>query len=210
MVVPSLAYRRWIPQITDPYPEIKSRLWEMAIGNAMSCKRIAEVSELDDGHAFTLGLFHGIGMIVVTRLYFRLFDQLQREALIEAHNEKKREEHAALTKIVPSGEYLIGLLDTFALQVSADMIAKMGMKRVFIANAMKEVADDLPITHLSPMGKVLLQGLAYNRYRMLKTYRLINMEEAKAYLRQFQMPPGALSVLKTTDLRHLNLKMEDD
>ena len=107
MVVPSLAYRRWIPQITDPYPEIKTRLWDISVGTGVACKRVAEVSDLDDGHAFILGMFSDIGRIVVARLYFRLFDEVQREALIEAHHAKKREEHAALTKITPSGDFLI-------------------------------------------------------------------------------------------------------
>lgn len=210
MVVPSLAFRRWIPQITDPYPEIKSRLWEVAIGTAMSCKRIAEVSKLDEGHAFTLGLFHDIGKLVVTRLYFRLFDEQQREALIEAHETKKREEHAALAKITPSSDFLIQLMERFSPDISAQLIAKMNMRRVFIANAADEFARDLPHAEMSPMGRVLMQGTAYNRYRMLKAYKLITMDEAKAYLRHTQMPAGALSLLKTTDLRHLNLNMDDD
>lgn len=209
MVVPSLALRRWIPQITDPFPEIKTRIWESAVGTALTCKKIAEVSKVDPGHAFTLGLFHDIGRIVVIRLYFRLFDEVQREALIEAHDEKKREEYAALTKITPSSEFIVGLLERFATPLTARLVGKMQMKRVFIGNAMQEYADNMPLSEMSDLGKVLKQGAAYNRYRMLKHYKLINMEEAKGYLRQFQFPPGALSELKTTDIRHLNLQMDE-
>ena len=210
MVVPSLAFRRWIPQITDPYPEIKTRLWETAIGTAISCKSIAELSKVEPSHAFTLGMFHDIGRIVITRLYFRLFDELQREALIEAHNEKKREEHAALSKIQPDSDFLIKLMDRFATPISAQLIAKMGFKRLFIANAMDEYARELPMSKMSPLAKVLYQGVAYNRYRMLKNYKLIELEEAKAYLMQSQMPKGALSLLKTTDIRHLNISVDDE
>ncbi len=210
LVVPSLAFRRWIPQITDPYPEIKSRLWETAIGTAMSCKAIASISKVDEGHAFAMGMFHDIGKIIVTRLYFRLFDEQQREALIEAHNERKREEHAALSKITPDSDFLIKLMDRFAAPISAQLIAKMGFKRLFIANAVDEYAREVSVKKMSPMGKVLYQGIAYNRYRMLKGNKLIEMEEAKAYLMQCQLPKGALSLLKTTDIRSLNISVDED
>lgn len=210
MVVPSLALRRWIPQITDPYPEIKKRLWEHAIGSAMACKRIAEVVELPGSHAFTLGMFHEVGKIVVTKLYFRLFDQVLQDALKEAHKEKLRDEHTALTKITPSGDFLQKIMRKYSLSISQRMIHQMDFKRVFIASAMEEFATAVPIQKMSPMGQVLAQGDAYNKYRMLKSYRLIQMEEAKQYLRQFKMPPGALSILKSTDLRKLSLSFEEE
>lgn len=210
MVIPSLAFRRWIPQITDPYPEIKAKIWEHAIGSAVSCKCIAELSKVDPGHAFTLGMFHEIGKIVVIRLYFRLFDELQREALIEAHNEKKREEHAALGKIQPDSDFLIKLMDRFSIQISSQLIAKMGFKRLFIANAMDEFAREVPVSKMSPLGKVLYQGVTYSRYRMLKNHKLIELDEANSYLMLSQMPKGALSVLKATDIRHLNISVDDE
>lgn len=71
LLIPSLAFRRWIPQITDPYPLIKSRLWEHAIGTALSCRVIAQVCQLDEGHAFTLGMFHELGKAALVRLYFK-------------------------------------------------------------------------------------------------------------------------------------------
>ena len=210
LVAPSLAFRRWIPQITDPYPEIKTRLWEYALGTAISCKRIAEVSKVDPGHAFTVGLFHDLGRMAVTRLYFRVFDEVHREALKEAHDEKKREEHAALAKIEPGSEFLAMLMNRFSTDISEAFVSKMDFKRVFVAGAMREYADNVPISKMSPVGKVLMQGIAYSRYRMLKANKLIDMDEAKKYLTSVQMPAGALSVLKTTDLRHLNLKMDEE
>ena len=209
IVIPSLAFRRWIPQITDPFPSIKTRLWEEALGVATSAKKIAEISDVDPYHAFVLGMFHDIGRIVVVRLYFKLFDQVQREALLEAHNDKKREEHTALTKIEPSATFLNQLLDKHAFNVSSRLISQMDMKRVFIATAMQEFNQSAPIKQATPLTKVLQQAQAYSKYRMLKSHKLIDLEESKAYLRQFAFPAGALGVLKTTDLAHMPLSMEE-
>lgn len=210
LVIPSLSFRRWIPQITDPFPQIKTRMWEHALGTALSCKKIAQVVGVEEGHAFTLGMLHEVGRIIIVRMYFRLFDQVQRDAISEAHDTKKREEHAALTKIVPSGAFLIQLMQQYGPELSSRMIEQMGMQRVFIANAMEEYASKTPIQHMSPMAQTLLQGVAYSKYRILKNYRLIEMAEAKKYLAATHMPNGALAALKTTDLRSLNLHIEDD
>lgn len=210
MAVPSIAFRRMIPQITDPYPEIKSRLWEASVGTAMACKKIAKVSKVDENAAFVVGLFHDIGKIVITRLYFKLFEQVQREALLEAHNEKKRQEYSALLEIQPSSEYLIGLYHDYAYQLSAQLMHKMQFKRLTIASVMEEYAAGAAVTYMSPLGKVLAQGIAYNRYRSLKQHRMISMDEAKDYLRQFYFPAGALTVLKTTDLRQLDIHFDEE
>lgn len=210
IVVPSLAFRRWIPQITDPYPKIKTRIWEEALAVAISAKKIAELSQVEPSHAFILGLFHDVGRILVVRLYFRLFDQVQQEALVEAHNDKKKEEHAALTKIVPSTTFLNFLLEEYATKLSSRMIERMGMQRIFIAAAMQEFSDSIAAKDALPMTNVLFQANAYAKYRMLKGYKLISLDESKDYLRQYAFPAGALGTLKATDLRHLNLSLEED
>ena len=140
-ILSSLAFKRSLPQITDPYPQIKLRIWEEALATAIACKQIASVVGVNQKHAFCLGILQTTGKVVVTKLYFKLFESVLREALIETHNAQKHEEHSALTRITPSGEFLNQLIDKYALSISARLIDKMAMQRVFIANAMFEVAD---------------------------------------------------------------------
>lgn len=210
LVIPALAFRRWLPQITDPYPNIKVRLWEHAMGSALSCKKVAEVAGVDAASAFTLGMLHEIGRIAVIRLYFRLFEEVRRDAITEAHEAKMKEEHAALGEIEPSGQCLSDVMEQYSLQTSNWLIERMDLKRVMIAPAMSEVAQFLPIRNMQPLARVLMQGRSYNQYRMLKNHRLINMDEAKLFLRGIQMPAGALAALKDADLRHLNLTFEEN
>lgn len=210
LVIPSLVFRRWLPQITDPYPNIKLRLWEHAMGSAQSCKKVAELSGVDVQAAFTLGMFHEVGKIAVTRLYFRLFEEVRRDALREAHEAKMKEEHAALSDVVPSGVALQDLMAKSALNISYLLLDKMAFQRLSMASAMQEVAQDKPLKEMSALAQVLVQGRSYNQYRMLKSARLINIEEAKAFLRGLMMPPGALSTLKLADLRHLNLTFDEN
>ena len=210
VVLTSLVFKRSLPQITDPYPQIKLRIWEEALAIAISCKQIASLVGVNQNHAFCLGMLQTMGKVVVTKLYFKLFETVLREALVETQNSQKHEEHSALTRITPSGPFLNYLIDKFALGVSAKLIDKMAMKRVFIANAMFEVANNQSATDISPLALVLKQGKAYAQYRMLKRYKLIDLEQSKEFIRTLNMPKGSLELLKATDILTLDLRMIND
>jgi hypothetical protein len=210
IVLTSLAFRRSLPQITETYPMIKLRIWEDPLAVAISCKQIASLVGVNQNHAFCLGMIQAMGKVVVSKLYFRLFETVLREALVETQDSQKHEEHAALTRITPSGPFLNHLIDKYALGVSARLIDKMAMKRVFIANAMFEVANNKPAADISPLALVLKQGKAYAQYRILKRYKLIDVEQSKAFIRTLDMPAGALELLKATDIRSLDLRMIND
>ena len=210
VIIISLAFKRLMPQITDPYPDIKLRIWEEALTTAISCKKIASVVGVKQDHAFCLGMLQTMGKVVVSKLYFRLFESVLREALLETLSEKKHEEHSALTRITPSGKFLNQLINKYALEISANLIDKMAMQRVIIANAMFEVANNEPTANLSPLASVLIQGKAYAQYRMLRGHKLIDLQQSKEFIRTLRMPKGSLELLKTTDMRSLDLIMNND
>ena len=87
IIVPtSLAFKRSLPQITEPYPMIKLRIWEDALAVAISCKQIASLIGVNQNHAFCLGMIQAVGKVVVSKLYFRLFETVLREALVETQD----------------------------------------------------------------------------------------------------------------------------
>ena len=98
VIIISLAFKRLMPQITDPYPDIKLRIWEEALTTAISCKKIASVVGVKQDHAFCLGMLQTMGKVVVSKLYFRLFESVLREALLDARRE--RATHHALQMLL--------------------------------------------------------------------------------------------------------------
>jgi hypothetical protein len=208
MIVTSLAFKRWLPQITDPFPDIKHRIWEEALGTAISCKQIASISNINPQHAFCLGMLQALGKIVVTRLYFRIFEQVQQEALNETEKKRQHEEHKALQRVSPSGNFLVGLVNQYAFDASTRLVKHMNLQRIPILHAMLELNSDAPPQELSAMAKLLKQGQTYAQYRMLKRHKLITLEQSKELIRSAQMPKGSLELLKLTDLRSLGLTAE--
>lgn len=216
IILSSLAFKRSLPQITDPYPQIKLRIWEEALATAISCKQIASLVGVNQNHAFCLGMLQMTGKVVVTKLYFKLFESVLREALIETQNAQEHEKHSALTRITPSGKFLNQLIDKYAQSISAKLIDKMAMRRVFIANAMFEVGNAASadnnrlLEDLSPLALVLNKGRAYAQYRMLKEHKLIDLQQSKDFIRTLRMPIGSLELLKKTDLHSINLSIKND
>ncbi len=210
MLIPAKVLRRAIPQITDPYPAFKTKIWEHALASANSCQQIAKLSKVDSGHAFTLGMFHELGKLAVAKLYFKAFDETHREALIEAHNELKRDEHAALLKIGPSAEYLLSLMWEHSLPLSKRLIERMGFKRVFITNAIGEYVEKVPFTEMTPTAQVLAQGNGYSKFNALKNHKLITADEAKTFLKDLHITPATLQAIKGTDMSRLNITMDDE
>lgn len=210
MLIPAKVLRRAIPQITDPYPAFKTKIWEHAIAAANSCQQLAKLNKVDSGHAFTLGMFHELGKLAVAKLYFKAFDETHREALIEAHNDLKREEHAALLKIEPSADYLLSLMWEHSLPLSYKLIDKMGFKRVFIANGMSEYVEKTPFPEMSPTAQVLAQGNGYSKFHALKKHKLITADEAKTFLKSLHMTPATLQAIKEVDISRLNIAMDDE
>ncbi|MEP0355343.1 MAG: HDOD domain-containing protein [Paraglaciecola sp.] len=210
MIVTSLAFKRALPQITDPYPTIKIRIWEEAMATALASKKLAQAAGIDPNHAFCLGMFQQLGKIVITKLYFRIFDSVQIQALKETESARQHEEHSALLKLTPSGEFLNMLNARYAFKTSSQLINRMEFKRVMINNAMDELAKNTKTADASPLTGVLRQGYGYAQYRILKSHKLIDLQQSKDFIRTLNMPKGSLEVLKTTDLRSLNLTLSSE
>ena len=210
ILIPAKIMRRGIPQITDPYPAFKTKIWEHSLGTALACQRIATLSKANPSHAYILGMFHEFGKLIVAKLYFRIFEEVHREALEKAHKEVRREEYAGLQKIGPSSNYLLGLMWEHSTQISFRIIQHMQMKRVFIHNSMEEYADKVPFEKMTPLAQVLQQGQAYSKFSMLKRHKLINATEAKGLLKAAHISPAIMQALKDSDLTRLNLSMDEN
>ncbi len=207
IVIPSLVLRRAIPKITDPFPENKLRLWELGLSQAISAKVLASHHDISSYQAFTLGTLMTLGKVALTRLYLREFETVQQDSLREAQRDRKRDEHDALFKVTPRAEFLVDLYHKHGHKIVALLIQRMDMRRVFIGQAMEEIANNVPLQDMSPMALTCVQAEAYSKYRLLHSHGMVTLDEAKLWLRQFQFPPGAIAELQKTNLRNLNLSM---
>ncbi|MBT0586106.1 HDOD domain-containing protein [Alteromonas oceanisediminis] len=208
LLLPTLAFRRTIPQVTDPYPNIKLRAHQYAVMTGLTARELAKRAGVRPNDAFVLGVFTGLGRNAVTRLYFKLFEKVKRSELERAQQEQKRELHDALTKITPSSNFLIALWNDFSASITAQTIQHMQLRRVFINDAASALASQESLEEL-PLANLVSQASCYAQFRMLSSHKLLSTEkehaEAKTLLRKSQLNPMDIERLKHLDLASLPL-----
>lgn len=210
LMIPSLTMQRWIPKKCEPYSVFKQKVWEQIIATAISCNKIAEFSKVDPFHAYVLGMYHELGKVAITKMFFKMYDRTLQQAIIKAHKEQKRDEHQALLQLEPDPDVWLSTMWNQSYHISSKALNHMNMRRLFVASGMQELAEKTKLTDMSPIARVLDQGRCYARFRVLKSYKLINMEEAKAYLQTCRMPRGSLAALKATDVRQVTLSFAEE
>ena len=209
MLVPSLAFRRTIPQVTDPYPQIKARAWQYSLGVALTANQLAESAGVRQNDAFVLGLFEGLGRNAITRLYFRLFERVQREELEKAQRHKLRDKHDALTKITPSCNFLLALWSDFGDLVVSQLIEHMQFKRLFITDAARALSQSDDLADF-PLARLIQQARVYSQFRVLSAHKLIDTDEGKTMLRASGLPISEIEKLKKLNTATLPLNMKPE
>jgi len=204
LLIPYFVLKRALPQVTDPYPQIKQKYLAYATGVALTAKHLAGETGLNKNEAYTLGILSNLGRCAVTRLYFKLFDKIQMHLLQECQKDKEQKRHAALLKITPSANHLIALQQEFADSVTADIFAHMQMTRLRLADAMRLCADNAPVERKT-LSKTLHQARTYAQVRMLHQLKLVEMKEIKPLFSEQKYPTGSLEVLKSIDVFTLPL-----
>ncbi|MCU7553326.1 HDOD domain-containing protein [Alteromonas sp. ASW11-19] len=203
VLLPALVLRRAIPQITDPYPLIKHQLLNYAYGTAVTARELSRFGSIRPTEAYTLGMLSNLGRCAIIRLYFRLFDQVQRRMLEEAQSNRQRDLHDALLKLRPSANYLIALQNEYAEKVTADIFEHMHFKRLGIAEAMRTIATDGESTPGS-LVELLRQSRLYTQVRMAHRSKVLEKDEIKDAIRQQpKYPSGSLEVLRGVNIFQL-------
>ncbi|MDM7861250.1 HDOD domain-containing protein [Alteromonas sp. ASW11-36] len=210
LLIPALIFRRTIPQITDPFPQIKARAWQQALNTGLTARFLAPAAGVRANDAYVLGILQGIGRNAITRLYFRLFERLQRHELEVAQAKKQRKQHDALTQIEPSSNFLIALWNDYADKTLAETLEYMHLKRLFIHPSAKTLANGPTPGEQDPLAILVEKARTYAQFRMLKTQRLIEPDEAKVVLRTSKIPASEIAQLNKLDLSKLPLNLKPD
>ncbi len=209
LLLPTLIFKRTLPQITDPFPQIKHKMWQYAHGTAVSAREFARFYSAKTTPAFMLGMLSQIGRSALVRMYFRTFDQVQRQMLEEAQQKRERDRHDALLNIAPSANYVIALQNEFGDSLTADLFEHMVFKRLPLSQAMRSISNEDDIEEGS-YAYLLKQARLYTQVRMLHQHRFIEKDELRPTLDSLNFPFGSLETLKDIDIFQLPLSVETD
>jgi hypothetical protein len=209
LVIPTFAVRHWMPHATDPFPLLKRKLRDLSMSTAIAARQIAEVTDVNPQHAFTLGMLVDVGKVAVTRLYLRTFDQVWQNKVMIAREKNHKDLHTALMELSPDPLFLRNLLLHESPLLSAQLIEKMAFRYLPFNAVMEElIAFDTELGEfdaLMPLTKTIKQAQGYAQYLQLKESHLIEEDEAQMLFDSLHMDANLLSTLAKCSYQTLQL-----
>jgi len=191
-IIPFLTLKHGIPQITDPYPQIKLRISDyfLAVANASAC--LAEHRGQPVFNAYILGMFSGLGLCATWRQFFRTYEKMLRQAVNSAMDKRDQPTYSALQLVQPSPVRLSEFRQAFEHRTTQRIFEFMLFKRINILEPWTD--PDLPA------AKTLVCAQKYAQLKLLIRFRLVDKDEAKAELQALDITRSELESLKNTEM----------
>lgn len=191
-IIPYFVFKYCIPQVTDPYPQIKTKFAEYYLGVANASSRLASQQDVSEFNAYILGMLAGLGRCASIRQYFREFDKTLREYAQEAMAKRDQDTYGALQLVQPSPTKLSDLMRTFSRSITERAFEHMLFRRINMLGAWTE--DD----HL--LYQINTTAQKFTQLKMLIRYRLVDRDMAKSHLTSLKINPSALEELNKPEL----------
>ncbi|TMO03970.1 MULTISPECIES: HDOD domain-containing protein [unclassified Pseudoalteromonas] len=208
-IIPTFAVRHWMPHSTEPFSLLKRRLNESVMANALAAQKIAQMNDVNEVHAFTLGMLLDIGRVALTRLYLKTFEQVWQRKVQLARKENEKDLHTALLELKPDPLFLTTLLNNKSLEVSAKVIEKMALRYLPFKGVMQQLVSGVEKgDSMLPLTEVMLKARCYSQYLSLKEHQLIEPDEIVAWFSHFKFTKTELKTLQTSNFTNLAIQID--
>jgi len=179
------------------------------MANAIAAQKIAEINDVNEIHAITLGMILDVGRITLVRLYLKTFEQVWQRKVQIARQENQKDLHTALLELKPDPLFLTTLLCNKSIQVSARVIDKMAFKYLPFKGVMEQLQNGVNKGDSAlPLTQVMLKARCYSQYLILKEHQLIEPDETAAWFSYFQFTKTELKTLQTSNFTNLAIQID--
>ncbi|MDV6327635.1 HDOD domain-containing protein [Idiomarina sp. Sol25] len=204
LLAPAYIMQNWLPPATQPFTLFRRKIWEHSLGTAIAAHNIAVERNLRDPVlAYTIGMFHELGKIALTKLYLRLFDEVQREFAMQSVNDKSPERHNTIVTLTPDERFLRDLMLEKDKDVSYLVAEGWGLKRVPVSEHLLAFTQSKTKEqgYESEYAEALAQANAYCEFRMLREVDLASLEEGKHLLNKHSIKSETVARLHNVSLK---------
>jgi len=204
--MPTFILKHWLPTSTAPHGLMKRKLWNDSLSVALAASALAQEKNLDRYTAFTTGMLSNVGQLAVTRCFLSTYNDMYKEELRQAFEDKDKRLHNVLVKVDNSPELLLEQLILRSSKLSADLIELMQFDRLRITEAMFDLAYSENITKMCPIAQLVAKAKAYVNHRSLSKAGLIDDDETKQLFETVKLNKAEISLLNKSDIDHIKLK----
>ncbi|MGM0526342.1 MAG: HDOD domain-containing protein [Pseudomonadota bacterium] len=210
ILTPAYIVQHWLPPSTAPFMLFRRKVWEHSLGTAVLAHEIATIEGLKDPIlAYTIGMFHELGKIALTKLYLRVFDDMQREMAIKSIKDSTPDKHNALVELKPDERFLRNLMLEQDKKVSYLVAEGWGLQRVPISKHLLSYTQAKSADDYTDYAKALGQANAFCEYRLLRDVDLASVEEGLQLLKRHDIDANLASKLNNVNLKRPKVIVPD-
>jgi len=208
LVMPTFMLKHWLPISTAPFPLLKRKLWNDALSVALASQVLAKDQGIDAFTAFTAGMLSNIGLLAVTRCFMQTYNEMYKQELKAAYDERDKRLHDILVEFEMAPELLHQQLIERSSKVAADVVELMRFDRLPITEPLFDLAYSTDLNKMSDMAKIIVKAKAYITYRNLAKDELISKQETKLLIKNAQLSQAEITLLKRSDVDHIKLSFK--
>lgn len=202
ILTPAYVMQYWLPPSTHPFTLFRRKIWDHSLGTAILAHEIATQDGLKDPVlAYTLGMFHELGKIALTKLYLRVFDDTQREMAMKSIKDSTPDKHNALVELKPDERFLRNLMLEQDKKVSYLVAEGWGLQRVPISQHLLSFTQAKTQDDYTDYARVLGQANAFCEFRLLREVDLASVEEGLILLKKHDIGAERVKTLNTINLK---------
>ncbi|MDO6425907.1 HDOD domain-containing protein [Thalassotalea sp. 1_MG-2023] len=208
LVMPTFMLKHWLPTSTSPFGAMKRKLWNDSLTIALATQALAKLHKLDTFTAFSAAMFSNIGLLAVTRSYIQTYNDLHKEEVKKAFDNKDKRLHDVLVEFDLSPELMHQQLTTRSAAVSADLVELMRFDRLMITEPIFDLAYTNNLQTMTPIAQLIVKAKAYVMYRNLAADEMLSTEQAKTLLSSVKLTKAEIALLKKSDIDHIKLTFD--
>lgn len=199
--------KRWLPHSTEPFTDFKHSAWFYSLATANCMRALAPLYKLNPEVAFFFGLFHGVGGNLMLRLYLRAFNTVRVEQMKENSKVGRKDIEKVLDTLEIDPVFVSQAMVNYSWRLTCSVFEKLGLKFAVVLPFAEEVLNKTPITEASPMTQALLQAKTFTQYKILQKSRLIELDEAKAFLTNVRINNTIIGELNKVNLSKIKFSV---
>jgi len=207
-IIPTFAVRHWMPHSTEPFSLLKRKLKDNAMACAIAAQILAKQDQVNEVHAFTLGMLLEVGKIALVRLYLRTFEQVWQRKVMLAREDHNKDLHTALLELKPDPLFLRTLLINNSLKISKVVIDNMAFRYLPFSQVMEQLTQPhIKAENILPLTAIMLKARCYSQCMTLEEHQLIEADEKKSWFTYFNFTNAELDALQKGNFQHFHIKI---
>ena len=192
--------KKWLPHSTEPYSEYKVNYWKYSIATANCMRTLAPIYKLNDTVAYFYGLFHAVGASLMLRMYLRAFDTVRIAQMKESNKSGRKDIEKVLDALEVDTAFVSEALSKYTWQLSSQVFERLGLKYAVVLPSIQEVSGKVSYEEALPYTQAIMQAKTFAQYKILQQARLIELDEAKAFLTHARINNAIISELNKVNL----------